>query len=110
MGLYIHYRSDPSNPYSAEKLLEYWGVHKNNSEQYKQLRSYITLGMYNKGPGAVLATAKKRLRKGSLAKKSQTESFGIVMSLIKKSNFYPYIRAVENSTNLIFDHSGTCKI
>lgn len=110
MGLYLHYRSDPSNPYSAEKLLKYWGVRKTNSEQYKQLRSYITLGMYNKGPGAVLGTAKKRIGKGSLSKKSETEAFNIVMALIKKSNFYGYIRSVENSTNLIFDRSGTCKI
>jgi hypothetical protein len=110
MGLYLHYRSDPNNPYSAEKLLAYWGVHKTDSEQYKQLRSYITLGMYNRGPGAVLATAKKKLKAGALADKSEIEAFNIVMTLIKKSNFYGYIHAVENSNNMIFDSNGSCKI
>jgi hypothetical protein len=110
MGLYLHYRNDPNNPYSAEKLLSYWGVQKSESEEYKQLRSYITLGMYNKGPGAVLATTKSRIGKGSLAKKSEKESFNIVMKLIKTSNFYGYIHAVENNNNMIFDRNGSCKI
>src|SRR5690606_10539459 len=30
VGLYLHYRSDPKNPYSAERLLSYWGIEKSN--------------------------------------------------------------------------------
>lgn len=110
ISLYLHYRSDPENPFSAEKLLKYWGYKKSNSERYKQVRSYITLGMYNKGPGAVLNTIKKSIGAGSLANKSDEESFNIIMRLIKNRSFYGYIKAVENSTNKIFDRSGSCKI
>jgi hypothetical protein len=110
IGLYLHYRSDPENPYSAEKLLEYWGVYKSDTEEYKQIRSYITLGMYNVGPGAVLDGIKKSIRAKSLAKKSDSETFKIVMALIKRSSFNNYIRGVETNNNQIFDKKGDCKI
>lgn len=110
VSLYLHYRSDPANPFSAEKLLQYWGYSKRDTDQYRQARSYITLGMYNKGPGAVLNRYKHQIGRGSLANKTETEAFDTVMRLVKRSNFYPYIRSVENSTNLIFDRNGSCKI
>lgn len=110
IGLYLHYRSDPANPYSAENLLDYWGLPRSDSAEYKKIRSYITLGMYNRGPGAVLASSKHRIGRGALAKKTPAEAYKIVMSLIKNSNFNGYVRAVETSTNKIFDSSGTCKI
>ncbi len=110
IGLYLHYRSDEANPYNAEKLLAYWGYAKTNTDQYRQVRSYITLGMYNKGPGAVLNTIKGSIGKSALRKKSEAEAFNIVMKLVKRSNFYGYVKAVENSTNSIFDRTGSCKI
>lgn len=110
IGLYLHYRSDHQNPYSAEKLLDYWGYYKRDTENYKLIRSYITLGMYNKGPWGVIETYKKQIGRAALARKSDKEAFNTVMNLIKRSNFYGYIKAIENDTNKIFDKNGFCKI
>lgn len=110
IGLYLHYRSDHRNPYSAEKLLNYWGYRNKNSENYKLVRSYLTLGMYNKGPGAVLNAYKKAIGQAALSRKSDQEAFNIIMNLIKKSNFYGYVKSIERDTNNIFDKNGYCKI
>lgn len=110
IGLYLHYRSDPNNPYSAERLLERWGYTKRNTESYKLIRSYITLGMYNKGPGAVLNAYKNAFPKGSLAKKSESDIYKSIMGLIKRSHFYGYVRSIERDTERILDQDGNCKI
>ncbi len=110
IGLYLHYRSDPKNRYSAERLLAYWGVQKTNSKEYRKLRSYITLGMYNKGPGAVISTIRNKIAKGSLTGLSDKEAYAAVTNQIKKSNFAGYLTAIERSSKQILNEDGSCKI
>lgn len=110
VGLYIHYRSDPQNPYSAEKLLSYWGYKPSQTELYRKARAYLTLGMYNKGPGAVINDVKFLIAKNALLKKPDTKAYKIILNVIEQSSFYDYIRAVELSASQIFNKDGSCKI
>ncbi len=109
VALYIYYRS--YHPASAEKILSYLGIPKSNSVQYRNMRSLLALGMYNKGPGTVWDSVKFHFQENELLrkyKKSPQHAYNKLRQKISNTSFYVYITELENIYDKTVDRKGRC--
>lgn len=120
-GLYFYYRD--IYPRSATRLLANLGISRSNNTYYQRLRKIITLGMYNRGPGAVDESLKAnfctRTDDGNLrCNQSKFRNFyndpakyyNMFVAKLENTNFYSYAKAADFQYGKVFSNSGSCKL
>jgi hypothetical protein len=109
IGLYIHYRSDPNNKFSAENILKSWGYKNTHSTFYYKARASLASGMYNRGIGAVYNEIHDKYSEGSLAEFPEFKKYKSVMNTFRHSMFAGYLKDMGVSPAAIFKN-GQCTI